>query len=325
MKIVGLGNALIDIAMRIESDNILDVVGIKKGAMDMIEREKMLAIRGLLQHENQNKAPGGAACNSMQALASLGNTAGYIGKIGNDDLGHFYENALKQAGVLPHFVKVDEETGSCTVLVSPDGERTMGTYLGPAPTLSPEDITEELLMQYDLIYIEGYLLVNEPLVRSTMKKAKSLGLKVALDLANFNIVNAFHALLDDLIPKYVDILFSNESEAETFTGVPAREAVKEIQKLVDISLVTIGKEGVLIGSHDTYFHVPAVGDKPIDTTGAGDNFAAGFLYGLSLNASLENAARIGTTLSGHVIAVMGPHIPADEWTTVKQEISEFLN
>ena len=131
-------------------------------------------------------------------------------------------------------------------MISPDGERTMGTFLGPAPTITPDEITEEMLSKYQCIYIEGYLLVNEPLVRSTMEKAKKLGLKVALDLSNFNIVNAFKGMLEDIIPKYVDILFSNESEAEAFTGQKAAEAVHTLSELVEVSLVTLGKEGALL-------------------------------------------------------------------------------
>ena len=115
-------------------------------------------------------------------------------------------------------------------MISPDGERTMGTFLGPAPTITPDEITEEMLSKYQCIYIEGYLLVNEPLVRSTMEKAKKLGLTVALDLSNFNIVNAFKGMLEDIIPKYVDILFSNESEAEAFTGQKAAEAVHTLSE-----------------------------------------------------------------------------------------------
>ena len=323
MKIIGLGNALVDIALRIESDEVLHKVGITKGAMDMIEREKMLSIHTLLQHIDQRKAPGGAACNSMRALAHLGHQSGFIGKIGTDSLGDFYEKALADVGVSPFFVKTNEETGRCTVLVSPCGERTMATYLGPAPTLLPEDITEEVLSSYDLIYIEGYLLVNEPLVRSVMQRAKAMGMKVALDLANFNIVNAFRDLLNDLVPKYVDILFSNESEANAFTGLPAEEAVKEIQKMVDISLVTLGKKGILIGHNGTTSFVPSGGAEPVDTTGAGDNFAAGFLYGLSTQASLEKSARIGAILAEYVIGVMGPEIPNEQWDKVLKEINKL--
>ena len=183
----------------------------------------------------------------------------FIGKIGSDSVGEYYEEALKKANVSPYFAKTDGISGSCTVLISPDGERTMGTFLGPAPTITPDEITEEMLSAYQCIYIEGYLLVNEELVRTTMQKAKKLGLKVALDLSNFNIVNAFRGLLDDIIPEYVDILFSNESEAEAFTGLKAHEAVKVLSEQVEISLVTLGKEGALVGSKGQVIAVPAEG------------------------------------------------------------------
>lgn len=137
-----------------------------------------------------------------------------------------------------------------------------GTFLGPAPTITPDEITEDMLSSYQCIYIEGYLLVNEELVRTTMQKAKKLGLKVALDLSNFNIVNAFRGLLDDIIPQYVDILFSNESEAEAFTGLKAHEAVKLFRSRWRFLWFTLGKEGALVGSKGQVVAVPAEGGKP---------------------------------------------------------------
>ena len=168
------------------------------------------------------------------------------------------------------------------------------------------------------------MIVNEELVRETMKKAKRLGLKVALDLANYNIVNAYKGLLEEVIPQYVDILFANASEAEAFTGLPAQEAVKALEKQVDVALVTLGKEGSLIGSHGQFYHVDAEGGKPVDTTGAGDNFAAGFLYGQSVGASLVQSAQIGSMLSGYVIDVVGPQVPADKWEQIKLKVKAIL-
>ncbi len=181
-----------------------------------------------------------------------------------------------------------------------------------------------MLSSYQCIYIEGYLLVNEELVRTTMQKAKKLGLKVALDLSNFNIVNAFRGLLDDIIPQYVDILFSNESEAEAFTGLKAHEAVKALSEQVEISLVTLGKEGALVGSKGQVVAVPAEGGKPVDTTGAGDHFAAGFLYGQSVGATLEQSARIGSLLAGYIIDVIGAQIPDDKWEQIKLKVNGIL-
>lgn len=324
MNTIGLGNALVDVLLRLDTDQTLTEIGIQKGAMDMINRNQMIAIRRTQEGLERSQAPGGSVCNTMRAMAHLGANAGFIGKIGEDEVGRFYEEAVRKAGVTPYFIKTPGESGSCTVLISPDGERTMGTFLGPAATIRPAEIREEILARYQCIYIEGYLIVNEPLVRATMQKAKQLGLKVALDLSNFNIVNAYKDLLEDLIPAYVDILFSNVSEAEAFTGLTAAEAVKKLAEVVDISVVTLGKEGAWVGSKGHFCQVAAEGGKPLDTTGAGDNFAAGFLYGRSVGATLEQSARIGSLLAGYVIDVIGPEIPEAKWEQIKLKVNEIL-
>ena len=324
MKTLGLGNALVDVLSKLDSDETLVKIGIQKGAMDMISREQMYVIRKYQANTETTQAPGGANCNTMRAIALLGGQSGFIGKVGDDNLGQFYEEALLKAGVASYLIKTEGPSGACTVFISPDGERTMGTFLGPAPTISPDEITEDVLRGYDCIHIEGYLIVNEELVRETMKKAKRLGLKVALDLANYNIVNAYKGLLEEVIPQYVDILFANASEAEAFTGLPAQEAVKALEKQVHVALVTLGKDGSLIGSEGKFYHVDAEGGKPVDTTGAGDNFAAGFLYGQSVGASLVQSAQIGSMLSGYVIDVVGPQVPADKWKQIKLKVKTIL-
>lgn len=324
MKILGIGNALVDVLSKLDSDETLVKIGIQKGAMDMISREQMYVIRKYQANTETTQAPGGANCNTMRAIALLGGQSGFIGKVGDDSLGQFYEEALLKAGVASYLIKTEGPSGACTVFISPDGERTMGTFLGPAPTISPDEITEDVLRNYNCIHIEGYLIVNEELVRETMKKAKRLGLKVALDLANYNIVNAYKGLLEEVIPQYVDILFANASEAEAFTGLPAQEAVKALEKQVDVALVTLGKEGSLIGSHGQFYHVDVEGGKPVDTTGAGDNFAAGFLYGQSVGASLVQSAQIGSMLSGYVIDVVGSQVPADKWEQIKLKVKTIL-
>lgn len=324
MNTIGLGNALVDVLLRLKSDSVLSEIGIQKGAMDMIDEAQMIRIRASQEGLERSQAPGGSVCNTMRAMAKLGAQTGFIGKVGTDDVAAYYEEALKQVGVTPYFVRTKGISGSCTVLISPDGERTMGTFLGPAATLTPDEITTEMLSAYHTIYIEGYLLVNEALVRQTMKRARAMGLQVALDLSNFNIVNAFRGLLEELIPQYVNILFSNESEAEAFTGLPAHEALQELARWVDVAVVTVGKEGALVCGGGETVAVPASGGKPVDTTGAGDHFAAGFLYGRSQNATLEQSARIGSLLAGHVIGVVGAEIPADRWEGIRADVRAIL-
>jgi sugar/nucleoside kinase (ribokinase family) len=228
MKIVGIGNALLDVLLRLENDNTLAEIGIQKGAMDLIQEEQMRAIHQAQAGLNRNEAPGGSVCNTMRALATLGAKVGYIGKVGTDVNGFFYEQALLKAGVTPHIVRTEGISGCCTVLISPDGERSMATFLGPAATLSASEISDETLGGYDCVYIEGYLISNEALFLPVLRRAKNAGLKIALDLSNFNIVHGFKDILSEVIPQYVQILFSNESEAEAFTGLNAEGALRNI-------------------------------------------------------------------------------------------------
>ena len=272
MQILGLGDALVDLLIRLDDEKCLAELGVRKGAMMMIDREKTLAIRSSLRHLSQKQVAGGSVCNTMRTISFLGGKSAFIGKIGDDELGNLYEESLKNAGVTSLLFRKEGLSGTSTILVSPDGERTMCTYLGPAPTISPDEITAEILAPYQYIYVEGYLLVNPSLVCETMKKAKELGLKVALDLANFNIVNAYYDLLHEIVPKYVDIVFCNGSEAEAFTKQMPAEAVRTLSRMVDIALVTVGKEGAWFGSHGEFGRISASGGNPVDTTGAGDYF-----------------------------------------------------
>ena len=335
MKIIGIGNALLDVLLRLDSDRTLKELGIQKGAMDLIDESKMREIQKAQSGLQRSEAPGGSVCNTMRAMARLGAemgisdrfvefNAGYFGKIGNDRAGEFYEKEIKKAGVTPFFVRTEGISGCSTVLISPDGERTMATFLGPAATLSDEEIADDILQQYDCLYLEGYLISNEKLFLPVLQRAKKLGLKVALDLSNFNIVTGFRAYLKEIIPVYVDILFSNESEATAFTGLPAEEAIDVIAKDVDISMVTVGKDGVWAKRGDRKIHDAAVSNNVVDTTGAGDNFAAGFLFGFSLDATLEQSVHIGSLLSGNVIETVGAQIPEERWSQIMLKVEAIL-
>lgn len=325
MKTVGLGNALVDVLLRLDTDKVLEEIGIEKGAMDLIDREKMLAIRQAGEHLESSKAPGGSVANSMRAMAKLGAVTGYIGKTGTDDLHDFYERELRKAGVMPHFIQVPGETGSSTVLISPDSERTMATYLGPAADLRAGELNKELLCQYNCIYIEGYLIVNGSLLRRAMELGKQCGLLVALDLANFQVVRSNMEILHELVPLYVDILFCNESEAETYTGLPAFEAIDALAQEVETVVVTLGKEGALVAREGKVVHIPVSGGKAVDTTGAGDHFAAGVLYGLSRGATIEQCGRIGAFLAGNIVDVVGAKIPDERWEQIKLKVKEILS
>jgi sugar/nucleoside kinase (ribokinase family) len=324
MKVIGIGNALLDVLLRLDGDDVLSEMGVKKGAMDLINESVMKEIQQAQAGLQRSEVPGGSVGNTMRAMARLGAEAGYIGKIGDDEAGRVYEAKTKEAGVNPFFVRTEGISGCSTVLISPDGERTMATFLGPAETLSDGEIPDEVLRRYDCIYMEGYLISNDKLFLPMLKRAKGMGLKVALDLSNFNIVNGFKDLLKEAIPAYVDILFSNESEAAAYTGLAAREALDVISEDVEMAVVTVGKDGALAGSHGKVVHEKALNGHVVDTTGAGDNFAAGFLFGYSAGATLEQSAKLGSLLSANVIDVVGAQIPEERWEQIKLKVNEVL-
>lgn len=200
MRTIGLGNALVDVVLRVKDESVLSDIGIAKGAMELIDKDQMIRLRSASTDLSRSVSPGGSVCNTIRAMANLGANVGYIGKIGSDELAQSYESALQQAGVEPNFVKTEGISGSCTVFVTPDGERTMATFLGPAATLNPAELKSEIIRTYDCIYIEGYLIVNEPLFREALSLAKEAGLKVALDLSSFNVVESNLAMLQEVIP-----------------------------------------------------------------------------------------------------------------------------
>ena len=324
MKIIGIGNALLDVLLRLDSDRTLLEMGVLKGAMDLIDESKMKEIQKAQAGLQRSEAPGGSVCNTIRAMARLGAEVGYIGKVGNDMAADLYEKETVKAGVRPFFVRTEGISGCSTVLISPDGERTMATFLGPAATLSDGEIDDDILRQYDCLYMEGYLITNEKLFLPMLKRAKNLGLKVALDLSNFNIVTGFREMLREVVPAYVDILFSNESEACSYTGLPAEEALRVIAGDVEYACVTVGKDGVWAMKGGQVFHDAAISNRVVDTTGAGDHFAAGFLYGYSLDASLAQSVRIGSLLSGNVIETVGAQIQEDRWEKIRIKVDGIL-
>ena len=215
-------------------------------------------------------------------------------------------------------------SGVASTFISPDGERTFGTYLGAAATLKAEDLSREMFKGYTYLFIEGYLVQDHDMILRAIELAKEAGLQICLDMASYNIVEQDHDFFSLLINKYVDIVFANEEEAKAFTGKEPEEALDVIAKMCSIAIVKLGARGSLIrkGTEEVHVHAVTV-DRVIDTTGAGDYFAAGFLYGLTCGYSLEKCGKIGSILSGSIIRVIGAEMPAEWWEEIKTRISEL--
>ena len=319
-KIIGLGNALVDVLATLKDDTLLDEMGLPKGSMQLIDDAKLQQINERFSQMKTHLATGGAAANT-------GAGTGFIGKIGNDAYGNFFRANLQRNGIEDKLLVSDLPSGVASTFISPDGERTFGTYLGAASTLKAEDLTLDMFKGYAYLLIEGYLVQDHDMILHAIELAKEAGLQVCLDMASYNIVAGDLEFFTLLINKYVDIVFANEEEAKAFTGKEdPKEALELISKKCSIAIVKVGGNGSYIRKGTEEIKVEAIPvKKVIDTTGAGDYFASGFLYGLTCGYSLEKCAKIGSILSGNVIQIVGTTIPGERWDEIKLNINEVLS
>lgn len=316
--IIGIGNALTDMLVNLPNDNVLKEYQLAKGSMSLVDSQLQTAISKSVAGCPYSLSLGGSAGNTIRALARLGCKVGFIGKVGDDTTGEFYEQALRNVGVEGFMLRSEERSGKCVALVSPDGERTFVTHLGAAADLQADDIDGSVFDAYDCLYIEGYLVQDHDLIRSAIEKAKAHGLKVAIDLASFNVVEENRDFLRDIVERYVDILFANEEEARAFTGeVDPRKSLDIIGKMCELVVVKIGMRGALIKRGDEVVHVGIMAAaKRVDTTGAGDFYAAGFLYGLTEGMSLRACGTLGAITAGKVIEVVGTTFGEEAWREI---------
>ncbi len=318
-----MGNALVDIMTMLESDEVLDTLNLPKGSMELVDAETSLKIQDKTNDLSKSLASGGSAANTIRSLATLGAETGYLGKIGKDKMGQFFAEDMIKTGVKPELIETTTPTGVAVALVSKDSERTFATHLGAASELKPEDITPKIFEGFDILHVEGYLIFNNELIEKAMQTAKDCGVSVSLDLASFNVVEANLEFLQYLVEKYVDIIFANEEEAKAFTGKEPEEALEMIAQICDIAIVKVGKYGSYIKKGDIKHEEGVINVNPIDTTGAGDNYAAGFLYGMINNWDIPKCARAGAVLAGNVIEVIGATMDEQRWQGIKTEIDKL--
>lgn len=324
MKVLGMGNALVDIMTRLKSDDILKKFKLPRGSMTLVDLELSNLINIQSSGLEKTMASGGSAANTIHGLAKLGMETGYIGKIGKDDLGKIFKKDMKKSGINTILYQSMNDTGRVIAMISPDSERTMATYLGAAVELSAEDISSDIFMNYDLFYIEGYLVNNFELFSKSLRIARKNGLKTALDLASFNVVEQYKDQLCEELRGYVDIVFANEDESKVLTGEEPGKAVNTISNLADIAVVKLGANGSIIKQGSDEVHVPAPLINSIDTTGAGDIYASGFLYGQSKGLSLKKCGQLGTLLASEVIQVIGPKLDNEAWKRILEKTNEII-
>jgi sugar/nucleoside kinase (ribokinase family) len=320
-KILGIGNALVDVMTLINDDSILGKFGLPKGSMQLVDREKSEIVKSGTVNFSRNLASGGSAANTIHGLAMLGMNTGFIGSIGNDELGDFFEKEMKSAGVSTILIRRNTVTGTAVALISPDSERTFATHLGAAVELVAGDIDAEQFNGYDIFYIEGYLIFNKLLVEAACMAAKAKGLKIALDLASYNVVETQLSDFKEIVEKYVDIVFANEEEARAFTGQGAEEALNTLSQSCEVAVVKVGSEGSWVKRGDEIVRIGTAKVNLKDTTGAGDLYASGFLFGYARDQNLEICGQYGSILAGKVIEVVGAKMDSGTWDKIKETIS----
>jgi len=313
-----------DVVVKLTDDTILQNDNLPKGSMTLVDAATSASINRQTEGLEKIHAPGGSVCNTIDGLAHLGANTAFIGKVGNDELGISYENLLKKVGAKPLLFKSPNSTGVAMALVSTDSERTFGTYLGAAIELSPDDLTPDLFTGYDIAYIEGYLVQNHDLVSKAAALANDAGLTIALDLASYNVVEENVGFLEEILSEYVDIVFANEDEAKAFTGKNPKDAAIELADLCNIAVVKVGAKGSLICRDNELIEIAATGTTCVDTTGAGDLYSSGFLYGYSLGLPLETCGKIASIVAGKVIMGYGARMDEAMWKTIDEEVAGVL-
>ncbi|MBN2774266.1 MAG: adenosine kinase [Prolixibacteraceae bacterium] len=321
--VLGIGNALVDVMIQLKNDETLASFGLPRGSMTLVDDQLSQNIFKTVSGLKTEIATGGSAANTIHALSSLGGNCGYLGKINDDELGNSFKNEFKSKSIKTHLYFSDKATGRVMVLVSTDSERTMATYLGAAADLKPSDIKSQDFEGYSILYIEGYLVQDHELIEKAIKTAKSKGLKIAVDLSSFNVVEQNLGFLKRIVSGYVDIVFANEEEAFSFTGEKPETALNIIAADCEIAIVKTGRSGSLIKCGDDVFTINPVKANAVDTTGAGDSYAAGFLYGYTKGFNLEKCGEIASLVSAKMVEVIGAKLPDSTWSEIIEEIENI--
>lgn len=319
--VVGVGSALIDILAH-ETDQFVVKSGAIKGGMTYVDKNY---IDHTVSKATLTPAvvPGGSACNTMVGIGRLGGRARFVGKCGNGPMGKLFRTDLAKQNVEPLLFESDSPTGRVLSIITPDAQRSMLTYLGASAETRPEDINPTLFEEAAIVHIEGYLLFNPDLMLSVLKAAKTAGALVSLDLASYNVVEEARGILSDLVADYVDILIANEDETRAYTGDVKDEnrALSLLAQDVDVAVLKLGPRGSLISCDQKQVAVSALGDgTAVDTTGAGDLWASGFLYGLVNRLPLQQCGKLGSKCGFEVCQVIGAAIPDQRWHLIRKMV-----
>ena len=325
-SILGIGNALTDILAVFPDEKMLREYHLPPGSMQHVDLETGDLIWSKLKEFGVKYVPGGSAANTITCTSILGMPSGFIGKIGDDELGHLYKSTLEQFGVNTTLLRGTKGSGRAMCFITgANAERTFADYMGAALELVPEDLKTEYFQGYDYFHIEGYLVQNQDLIRKAVQMAREAGCTISIDMASYNVVESNEAFFHHLLEQYVDIVFANESEARAFTKKEPREALDDLASVCKVAVVKVGKDGSMVRKGDEYHYIAPWPAATIDATGAGDTYAAGFLYAHSLGLPLKTCGEIGSIIAAKVVEVIGTKIDIPRWKAAKAEIRSLIS
>jgi sugar/nucleoside kinase (ribokinase family) len=322
--VLAIGNTLMDFLIEVD-ENFLVEMNLNKGEGKLVEEaEAKQILEKLKHHENTVEiVPGGSAANLLRAMGLLGANVILVGKVGDDEHGKMYEEQVRNHNVQTRMNNNGNTTGHAITFITPDAERSFSVHLGCAIELKPEDVLEEDIKNSKVLHLEGYQLEGPTydIVMYAASLAKKHGTKISIDLSDGRVIRNNKELVTNFLREYVDIVFANELEARDFTGMPDEVSAAEIGKLVDIAIIKVGALGSFIHHNNQTIKVDSFNSTPIDTTGAGDTYAAGVLYGYCNNWSLEKSGKLGALLAARIIEKKGVKFNEQEILEAKQSIT----
>lgn len=321
-EVLGIGAPVVDYIVEVGEEFLAKLSGGKAG-MVVVDYQTFSEILTETR-ETPILLLGGSSANTIRGLAHFGHSCAFLGRIGNDEAGQKFVEGFEALSINTTFLlRSDTPTSQVLCLVSPDKERTMRAFLGASRELKPEDLSTAMFEGVSLVHFEGYNLLNKPLTYRAMELAREVGVQISLDLGSHEIVESHKETIIDLLTNYVDIVFANRMELFSLTKLNPDKGSKELREICETVVVLLDKEGCLVGRGSEQFHVPAFPVKtPVDTTGAGDIFASGFLHGHLRGRSLEECARFGVLSGASIIQVHGVEMHKDEWKALQERMKD---
>lgn len=323
--VFAVGNALVDIQVQVE-DSLIESLGFHRGAMTLVDEHTQIQVLSSIQGHRVTRCAGGSAANTVVGLAEFGGRAAYAGKVAGDDLGEFWLEDIRQLGITIEVPTCTGQSGACVVLISPDAQRTMLTHLGVSSQLGPDDIREHELRRAKYLYVEGYLFTGESTKAAAMRAielAKLHGVKVAFTVSDPFLIQLYRDEFRKLIAGPVDLLFCNLDEARALTGkTDPVDCAQELHHLAADVALTLGGDGSLLMHNNQVFPIEPHPVTPVDSTGAGDMYAAGVLYGLTHGMSWKQSGHLASQAAARVVSQLGARLQRKFTPT---EVQSFLS